>query len=146
MKNQLSQTTWGGWTPDEEEMLEEDNASHEAPKENDTSAFAFKGTYAARVETELTTSGMAQITYQFTFRGNSVQLETMTTHEQIRCNGRYKMVDENGLQAMYYTGDEASCDKNKPLFFLQEKKGKLFARGLGGEGTINEWIRLKKEK
>lgn len=103
------------------------------------------GTFSVGVETEATTMGMASIEYTFTITNESIQLETNTYHEPIRCNGTYKAVEKENVLELYYTGDEEFCDTESPMFFLKEKKGKLYAQGLGGERTYSDWIKLKRQ-
>lgn len=103
------------------------------------------GTFSVGVETEATTTGMASIEYTFTITNESVQLETNTYHEPIRCNGTYKALEKENILELYYTGDEEFCDTESPMFFLKEKRGKLYAQGLGGEGTYHDWIKLDRK-
>jgi len=104
----------------------------------------YMGTFSASVETEGTTSGMASIDYIFTITHELIRLETNTYQEPIRCNGRYKAVAKNRVLELYYTGDEEFCDTENPMFFLKEERGNLYVKGLGGEGTYNEWIKLER--
>lgn len=102
------------------------------------------GTFSVGVETEATTTGMASIEYTFTITNECVQLETNTYHEPIRCNGKYTAVEKENILELYYTGDEEFCETESPMFFLKEKRGKLYAQGLGGEGTYHDWIKLER--
>ncbi len=103
------------------------------------------GTFSVEVETEATTTGMASIEYTFTITSEFILLETNTYHEPIRCNGKYTAVEKENVLELYYTGNEEFCDTESPMFFLKEKRGKLYAQGLGGEGTYHDWIKLKRK-
>lgn len=103
------------------------------------------GTFSAGVETEATTTGMASIHYTFTITNESVQLETNTYHEPIRCNGKYNAVENNHMLELYYTGEDEVCDTEYPMFTIKEEKGNLYIQGLGSEATSSDWFKLKRE-
>ncbi len=124
----------------------EKNNIKQLPKQESSTTFHsnYIGTFSASVETEATTTGMASIDYTFTITNESVQLETNTYHEPITCNGTYKAVGKKNLLELYYAGKEEFCNTERPMFFLKEEGGSLYAKGLGGEGTFNDWIKLKR--
>lgn len=135
IQNQIEQ-------PDKNDSEHEQNTQQEVTH---PIAEKYIGTFSVGVETEATTTGMASIEYTFTITNEFVQLETNTYHEPIRCNGTYKALEKENILELYYTGDEEFCDTENPMFFLKEKKGKLYAQGLGGEGTYHDWIKLERK-
>ena len=124
----------------------EENTIKQLPNKEVTTTIHsnYIGTFSASVETEATTTGMGSIDYTFTITNESVQLETNTYHEPITCNGTYKAVEKKNLLELYYAGKEEFCNTENPMFFLKEEGGSLYAKGLGGEGTFNDWIKLKR--
>jgi|GEM_PF-6405634 len=105
----------------------------------------YHGTFSNSIETESTTTGMASIEYTFSITTKGIELTTNTYHEPIRCNGMYIAIEKEGVLELYYNGREANCDTETPLFFLKEENGDIFAQGLGGEGTYDEWIKLTRK-
>ncbi|MFP3733068.1 hypothetical protein SB690_20120, partial [Bacillus sp. SIMBA_006] len=57
----------------------------------------YNGNFEVSTETEVTTTGMASITYYFTINKNSAYLKTNTYHEPIRCNGKYLTKEKNHM-------------------------------------------------
>lgn len=104
----------------------------------------FQGEFSATVETEETTSGTASITYHFNIKKDVAVLTTTTYHEPIRCNGNYKTIESNDILELYYAGGEENCKSKTAAFEIKKENNKYFIKGLGGEGTINEWIELVK--
>ena len=105
----------------------------------------FNGRYTVSVETEQTTTGMASISYDFTINNGKATLVTNTYHEPISCNGDYKLVEKDNLLTLFYDGKEGNCKSSEPTFTMKKKGKNYFIKGLGGEGTYNTWIKLKRE-
>ncbi len=105
----------------------------------------FIGKFNKLVETEETTSGTASIHYYFTITKDKVKLETITYHEPIMCNGEYIANEKGNILELVYTGKEKNCFSKKPDFLIKREKNKYYIKGLGGEGSINVWLELKKE-
>ncbi|WP_051224141.1 hypothetical protein [Flavobacterium tegetincola] len=112
--------------------------------EEETVATSFDGSYKVSVETEQTTTGMASISYDFNINEGNATLTTNTYHEPIRCNGDYRLVEKDNLLQLFYNGNEENCKSSEPTFTIKKKGKKIFIKGLGGEGTYNTWIKLKK--
>lgn len=106
----------------------------------------FQGEFSAAVETEETTSGMANITYHFVIKNDVAVLTTSTYHEPIRCNGDYKAIANNDILELYYSGNEENCKSQNANFKIKKENNSYFVQGLGGEATFNEWIELSKLK
>lgn len=105
----------------------------------------FNGRYTVYVETEQKTTGMASISYDFTINNGRATLVTNTYHEPIRCNGDYRLVEKDNLLTLFYDGNEDNCKSSEPAFTMKKKGKNYFIKGLGGEGTYNTWIKLKRE-
>lgn len=106
----------------------------------------FLGSFSVAVATEETTAGTAFITYLFTIERNGATLKTNTFHEPIRCNGDYKII-ENGMSLeLYYDGEEDNCKSEFPSYIIKKTHGNFLIKGIGGEGTVNEWVRLNEIK
>lgn len=106
----------------------------------------FEGDYEGNVENDETTTGAATISYNFEIKGAYAVLLTNTYHEPIRCNGNYKIFEHKNIIEFYYDGTEKNCKTKEPNFKLKKENKRFFMKGLGGEGTINEWIEIKKAK
>lgn len=108
----------------------------------------YLGTFSVNIKTEETTSGMASILYEFSITNNDVELKTNTFHESISCNGKYKAVENNNnnnnILELYFVGSEKGCNNYNPMYYLKEENGEIYARGLGGEASFYEWIKLNK--
>lgn len=105
----------------------------------------YKGVFSKTIETEATTSGMASITYKFSILDSTVILEQESYHEPLNCLGKYRAIENDNILELYYEGDEAYCKTEEPNFKLKKEGNKFFMKGLGGEGTFNTWIEIKKE-
>ncbi|WP_294301514.1 hypothetical protein [uncultured Chryseobacterium sp.] len=103
------------------------------------------GNYSISVETEPTTTGMASISYSFKIRGNEALLETTTYHEPITCNGKYLLKEHNTIFQLYYNDAEEHCKSDSSKFNIKKEKDKYYIKGVGGEGTIKEWMELHRE-
>jgi hypothetical protein len=106
--------------------------------------FNFSGDFSVIQETEETTTGTAYIAYNFSIKKDKAVLITETYHEPITCNGNYKIIENNNILELYYSGDDKNCQSTTPIFKIKKKKNTYFIQGVGGEATFNEWIQLKK--
>lgn len=106
----------------------------------------YYGQFSAEVATEETTTGTASISYNFSITKKGVILSTNTYHEPIRCNGRYDVKLKNHILELFYDDTEQNCKGDDANFRIKKVGPKLFIQGLGGEGTFNEWIEMKKTK
>lgn len=106
----------------------------------------YSGSFSINVETEATTTGMASISYNFIISRDKVVLKKNTYHESIQCEGEYKAIEKNGSLELYYFGEDEECFYIDPKFYIKYEKGKYFIKGVGGEGTVNEWLEMKKDK
>jgi len=104
----------------------------------------FSGDFSVTQETEETTTGTAYITYNFSIKKDKAVLATETYHEPIICNGDYKIIENNNILELYYSGDDKNCQSTTPNFKIKKEKNTYFIQGVGGEATFNEWIQLKK--
>lgn len=104
----------------------------------------YQGDYQIIVETEQTTTGTASVQYNFSISNNEITLQTNTVHEAVSCNGKYKGIEKNNILDLYFIENESGCDNSNPMFYLKEEKGEIYAKGLGGEATYNEWVKLKR--
>ncbi|MBF8458385.1 hypothetical protein IV494_14470 [Kaistella sp. G5-32] len=105
----------------------------------------FQGQYSVKQEIEETTTGTSFITYSFSIEKDNVLLKTNTYHEPIICNGHYKAVEHNNILELYYLGNEGNCKSGTPNFQIKKDENKYFIKGVGGEGTINQWVVLQKK-
>lgn len=105
----------------------------------------YHGTFSATVETESTTSGTASITYNFSISDDYIMLEEVSYHEPISCSGKYKAIEKNNILELFYNESEKNCKTDDSNFKIKKEDNKFYIKGLGGEGTFNEWVKLEKK-
>lgn len=105
----------------------------------------YHGTFSATVETESTTSGMASISYNFSISDDYVILDEVSYHEPISCSGKYKAIEKNNILELFYNESDKKCKTDQSNFKIKKEENKFYVKGLGGEGTFNEWIKLEKK-
>ena len=49
------------------------------------------------------------------------------------------------LIILQYIENDDRCKKSKPNFFIKKDGEKYFIKGVGGEATYNEWVKLEKK-
>lgn len=103
------------------------------------------GSFSATVEEELTTEGMGHTTYNFTISEDEISLKLVSYYGQSICEGNYKGIEKNNALALYYDENDDRCLKSAPTYLIKKEGNKYLMKGLGGEGTINEWIKLDKK-
>ncbi|WP_449400456.1 hypothetical protein [Chryseobacterium wanjuense] len=86
---------------------------------------------------------MANITYNFTISENKILLDKNTYHEPINCEGTYYSFEENEILNVYYLGEDIDCISISPKFYIKISNGKFYIKGIGGEGTSNDWIEME---
>ena len=104
----------------------------------------FQGTFSTSIDTEETTTGMASISYYFNISESNINLTKNTYHEPINCEGAYIVIIKSNILELYYAGDDMNCISIEPKFSIKMENGKYFIKGVGGEGTINDWNKLNK--
>ena len=111
----------------------------------DTIPKQFQGSFSTSVDTEETTTGMASISYYFNVSDSFTNLKMNTYHEPINCEGDYIGNMKNNILELYYAGDNMNCISIEPKFRIKMENNKYFIKGVGGEGTINDWNKLNKK-
>lgn len=112
--------------------------------EINSNSHKYQGNFTVTVETEATTSGMASLTYNFIISNDEAELKITSYHESINCDGKYKIIEKNDVLELYYKGETDYCKTKEPNFKLKKEGSKFYMKGLGGEGTFNEWIEIKR--
>jgi hypothetical protein len=102
----------------------------------------FLGKYTISVETDETTNGTAIMNYEFEIFEDNIFLKIDTLHEPIKCGGQYDFKMKDGNLQLFYAGIDESCPRDYPLFEIKSERGKLFIKGIGGEGTNKLWLEL----
>lgn len=105
----------------------------------------YHGTFSATVATESTTSGMASISYNFSISEDYVILEEISYHEPISCSGKYKAIEKSNILELFYNESDKRCKTDQSNFKIKKEENNFYVKGLGGEGTFNEWIKLEKK-
>lgn len=105
----------------------------------------FWGTFSVNVETEMTTTGMANITYHFSIFKDKIMLDMDSFHEPVSCIGAYKVLQHKNVLDLFYVGDrDRLCKEVNNAFSIKKENNKFYVKGVGGEGTINTWVELSK--
>jgi len=105
----------------------------------------FLGKFEANVDGEYTTEGRGHTTYYFTITTNEIVLKSESFMGDYLCQGNYKGVEKEDVLELYYIENDDRCKKSKPNFFIKKDGEKYFIKGVGGEATYNEWVKLKKK-
>lgn len=106
----------------------------------------FQGKFSLNVETEITSTGMANITYHFSILEDKVLLNMDSFHEPVSCMGAYKVLQhKNILDLFYVEKDNIRCKEINNAFSIKKENDKYYVKGVGGAGTVNDWIELVKE-
>lgn len=105
----------------------------------------YQGQFSAYIETEMNTTGMANISYRFNISNNRIALTEGSYHEPINCEGNYFFHEENGILNLYYADEDISCISIEPKFKIKFDQGKYYIKGIGGEATSNSWVEMSKD-
>lgn len=105
----------------------------------------YQGHFSIPVDTEITTSGIANITYNFIVSEQNVTLNQNTYHEPVRCDGTYSSIREGDVLKLYYSGNDMNCISVNPKFKIKCKKDACHIKGIGSLSTSNDWIRINKK-
>lgn len=105
----------------------------------------YQGNFSATVEEELTTEGTGHSTYNFIISEDKISLKLDSFYGQSICEGDYKGIEENNVLELYYNGNDDRCIKLDPTYLIKKEGNKYFIKGVGGEGTFHEWIKLDKK-
>lgn len=104
----------------------------------------FLGKFEANTEGELTSEGTGRTTYYFTITTNGIVLKSEAFKGDFLCEGNYKGVEKDNILELYYNENDDRCKQSKPNYLIKKDGEKFFIKGVGGEGTINEWIKIDK--
>lgn len=104
----------------------------------------FQGTFKVETDGEYTMNGGGHTTYYFTITENEIVLKAEVFRGDFVCEGNYKGLQENGILELYYSGTDDRCVNLSPTYLIKKEKEKFFIKGVGGEGTINNWVELIK--
>jgi|GEM_PF-935431 len=105
----------------------------------------FLGKFEANVDGEYTTEGRGHTTYHFTITTNEIVLKSEAFMGDFLCEGNYKGVEKEDILEMYYNEKDDRCKQSKPNYRIKKDGEKYFIRGVGGEGTYNEWVKIDKK-
>ncbi|RVU01206.1 hypothetical protein EOD41_04365 [Mucilaginibacter limnophilus] len=119
-----------------------ESSQKETMTKKKTNLSAWKGTYTAFIEGEMTTSGTSSTKWTINIENNAVNVSSITFHEPILCNGQYRAVERAGKLELFYDGDEAGCKTSAPNFILKKENGRIYAHGPFGESNVGQWIEL----
>jgi hypothetical protein len=102
----------------------------------------FYGKFTADVDGEYTNDGVGHTTYYFTITKNKIDLKSEEFRGDFVCEGEYKGIEDNNILELYYDRDDERCLKLKPTYLIKKEDDNYFIKGIGGEGSINEWIKM----
>lgn len=106
----------------------------------------FQGKFSVNVETEITSTGMANITYHFSILKDKVMLEMESFHEPVTCMGAYKALQhENVLDLFYVENDDIRCKQINNTFSIKKENDKYYVKGAGALATSEDWVELSKD-
>ncbi len=105
----------------------------------------FLGKFEAHVDGEYTTEGRGHTTYYFTITTNEIVLKLESFMGNFLCEGNYKGVEKEDVLELYYIENDDRCKHSKPNFFIKKDGEKYFIKGVGGEATYNDWVKIDKK-
>ncbi|RKR11623.1 ankyrin repeat protein [Flavobacterium sp. 90] len=105
----------------------------------------FQGEFEVSTKGELTNEGTGSTTYHFTITTNGIVLKSEAFGGDFLCEGNYKGVEKEGVLELYYNENDDRCKQSKPNYRIKKDGEKYFIRGVGGEGTYNEWVKIDKK-
>jgi hypothetical protein len=105
----------------------------------------FIGQFEVDVEGEYTPEGTGHTTYHFSITANGIVLKAEAFRGDFLCEGNYKGVEKDNILEVYYDEKDDRCKQSKPNYLIKKEGDKYLIKGVGGEGTINEWIKLEKK-
>lgn len=114
-------------------------------KFNTPIAEKFQGQYKVEVEGESTNEGTGHTTYYFTITTSGIVLKSEAFGGDFLCEGNYKGVEKEDILEVYYNENDDRCKQSKPNYLIKKEGQEYFIRGVGGEATYNEWIKMKKK-
>lgn len=105
----------------------------------------FQGEFEVSTKGELTNEGTGSTTYHFTITTNGIVLKSEAFRGDFLCEGNYTGVENEGILELYYNENDDRCKQSKPNYRIKKDGEKYFIRGVGGEGTYNEWVKIDKK-
>lgn len=105
----------------------------------------FQGKFIAEADGEYTENGVGHTTYYFTITKYGIVLKSEAFNGDFLCQGNYKGIEKNDILELYYDENDNRCKKGTPNYFIKKDRDSYFIKGIGGEGTIKEWIKLDKK-
>ncbi|TPG41961.1 hypothetical protein [Flavobacterium pectinovorum] len=105
----------------------------------------FLGQFEVSTKGELTNDGTGQTTYYFTITTNKIVLKAEAFRGDFLCEGNYKGVEKDNILEVYYNEKDDRCKQSKPNYLIKKDGDEYFIKGVGGEATFNEWIKLDKK-
>lgn len=102
----------------------------------------FQGKFTASVQGEYTENGTGSTTYYFTITKNKIDLKSEAFMGDFVCEGEYKGIQDGNILELYYDREDERCINLKPTYLIKKEDDTYFIKGIGGEGTINDWIKL----
>ncbi|WP_337966765.1 ankyrin repeat domain-containing protein [uncultured Flavobacterium sp.] len=105
----------------------------------------FLGKFEAHVDGEYSTEGRGNTTYYFTITTNEIVLKSESFMGDYLCQGNYKGVEKEDILELYYIENDDRCKHSKPNFFIKKDGEKYFIKGVGGEATYNDWVKIDKK-
>ena len=83
---------------------------------------------------------MASITYVFNINKETITLTKNTYHETLNCEGKYVGNIQDNILNLFYVGDDMNCISIEPKFRIKFVKNNYYIKGIGDEGTFNQWL------
>jgi hypothetical protein len=105
----------------------------------------FQGQFMIDVEGEYTSGGIGHTTYYFTITKDEIVLKSEAFKGNFLCQGKYKGIQKNNILELYYNENDNRCEKTIPNYLIKKYGEKYFIKGVGGEGTINKWIKIDRK-
>ncbi|MFD1605498.1 hypothetical protein ACFSJW_02770 [Flavobacterium artemisiae] len=102
----------------------------------------FHGKFEAGADGEYTNDGVGHTTYYFTITADKIDLKSIAYRGDFVCEGEYKGIENDDILELYYDREDHRCKYLRPAYMIKKEGDDFFIKGIGGEGTINNWIKM----
>lgn len=102
----------------------------------------FHGKFEAGADGEYTNDGTGHTTYYFTITADKIDLKSSSFRGDFLCEGEYKGIENDNILELYYDREDNRCKHLRPNYLIKKEGDDFFIKGIGGEGTINDWIKM----
>ena len=57
----------------------------------------------------------------------------------------WRAIEKDNILEVYYTENDSRCRDSKPNYLIKKDGQEYFIKGVEGEATYNDWVKLEKK-